>query len=302
MSNVVTQNFDAKFHRAPFRKFTMEGMEDIPRVHGRYLNVMSTDNEVEQDVLTSGLGAVPKVNGDLLRTPLSSFSTSDPVSYRQEQYRQQYVYTFDAARKDKTGTVTGVVRSMGESAAYTIEVVAADILNLNTSTTGGVDNKALAATDHALLDGTTYSNITVAGGPNFAMLQTIYNYFRKGIKNDNGRIVPIEIECIEVAPELLPAWRQLLSSNTQVGQDNPNVINPYGSMLTADRVQENVYLTGSFDTHVIGRGHHLNMFVFEAPRTRTWNEDDPEAIHHWIGMQFVVGWTDARRYLFVPGS
>ena len=300
--SVVTENFDAKFHRTPFRKFTMEGMEDIPRYHGRYLNVIPTSNEVEQDVLHSGLGAVPKVNGDLLTTPLSSFEVSKAVTYRQEHYRQQYVYTYDAARKDKTGTVTGVVRSMGEAAAYTMEVVAADILNLNTTTTGGIDNKALAATDHELIDGTTYSNYAVAGGPNFATLQTIYNYFRKGIKNDNGRIVPVEIECIEVAPELLPAWKQLLSSNTAVGQDNPNVINPYGSMLTADRVQENVYLTGSFDTHVIGRAHHLNMFVFEEPRTRTWNENDPEAIHHWIGMQFVTGWTDARRYLFIPGS
>jgi len=114
--------------------------------------------------------------------------------------------------------------------------------------------------------------------------------------------VPVEIEYIEVAPELVPAWRQLLGSNTQIGQDNPGVINPYGSMLTPDRVQENVYLTNSFDTHVVGRGHHLNMMVFEEPRTRTWNENDPEAIHHWIGMQFVVGWTDARRYLYVPGS
>lgn len=302
MSNVVTQNFDAKFHRVPFRTATMEGMEDIPRVHGRYLNVIPTNNEVEMDFLYSGLGAVPRVEGELQKTPLADFQTSDPVAYRQEHYRQQYAYTFDAARKDKTGIVTGVVRSMGEAAAYTMETVAADIFNLNTTTVGGVDGTTLAATDHTLLDGTTYSNIATAGGPNFATLQTIYNYFRKGIKNDNGRIVPVEIEYIEVAPELVPAWRQLLGSNTQIGQDNPNVINPYGSMLTPDRIQENVYLTNSFDTHVVGRGHHLNMFVFEAPRTRTWNEDDPEAIHHWIGMQFVVGWTDARRYLYIPGS
>lgn len=299
--SVVSENFDAKFHRVPFRTFTMEGMEDIPRVHDRYLNVISTTNDVEQDVLYSGLGAVPKVNGDLLKSPLASFSVSDPVTYRQEHYKQQYVYTFDAARKDKTGTVTDVVRSMGEAAAYTIETVAADIFN-DTTVTGGIDNQELFATDHTLIDGTTYSNIAIAGGPNFATLQTIYNYFRKGIKNDQNRITPVEIDSIEVAPELVPAWKQLLSSNTQVGQDNPNVINPYGQMLSADRVFENVYLTNSFDTHVIGRGHRLNMFVFEQPRTRTWNDDDPEAIHHWIGMQFVVGWTDARRVLFVPGS
>lgn len=299
--SVITENFDAKFHRVPFRTFSMEGMEDIPRVHERYLNVIPTDNDVEMDVLTSGLDAVPKVNGDLLKTPVFDFKTSDPVAYRQERYAQQYIYTRNAANKDKTGTVTSTVRSMGEAAAYTMEVVAADLFN-NTTQTGGVDNKALFATDHTLLDGSTYSNLAVAGGPNFATLQTIYNYFRKGIKNDNGRVVPIEIEAIEVAPELVPAWRQLLASNTQVGQDNPNVINPYGSMLTADRVNENVYLTSTFDTYVIGRGHHLNMFVYEQPRTRTWNENDPEAIHHAISMEFIVGWTDARRTLKIPGS
>lgn len=301
--SVITENFDAKFHRAPFRKFTMEGMEQIPRNHQDYLNVMSTNNDVELDVIHSGLGAVPEVNSDLEQTPTTTFKTSDPVGYRQVEYRQQYIYTRNAAMKDKTGTVTSVVRSMGEGAAYTIETVAADIFNLNTTTTGGWDGKALAATDHELLNSNdTYSNIAVAGGPNFATLQTIYNYFRKGIKNDQGFIVPVEVDAIEVAPELVPAWRQLLGDNTQPGQDNPSVSNPYRGMLTPDKVRENVYLTNSFDTHVLGMGHHLNMFVFEQPRTRTWNDDDPEAIHHWIGMQFVKGWTDARRYLYIPGA
>lgn len=305
MATIVSENFDAKFHRVPFRRASMEGMEDIPRVHGRYLNVESTDNIVEMDFLFNGLPAVPKVSSDLEKTPLGDFVTSNPVGYRQEEYRLQYVYTFKAARFDKTGIITDVVGSMGESAAYSIETVAASLLNnANVSgNTGGIDNLTLANSAHTLVDGTTtYSNILVAGGPNTASLQTLYNYYRKGIKNDNNRTVPVGIKAIEVAPELAPAWRQLLNSTTQPGQPNPNVPSAFRDLLTADAVGENVYLTNTFDTHILGDNHHLFMFVAENPRTRTWNDNDPEAIHHWIGFMLVVGWTDGRRYAYMPGQ
>jgi len=72
--------------------------------------------------------------------------------------------------------------------------------------------------------------------------------------------------------------------------------------MTPDKVIENVYLTGTEDTYVIGRDKKLNMYVREAPNTDTYNLDDPKAIAHRIQMRFSVGATDARRVLKIPGS
>lgn len=301
MATVVSTNFDAKFHRVPFRAATMEGMEAIQRVHGAFLNVIQTNNLTEMEYLYYGLPAVPKREGELKRLPRVGFGTSKPVGYTQEMYGMQYIYLQRAAKYDKTGIITDVLSSMGEGAAYSIEILAAALLNESTTRVGGIDTQPLASRNHRTSDGRRYSNITTAGGPNQATLATIYNYARNGVRNDMGRVVPLDVEVILVAPELVPAWRSLVGDNTIASQPNPAVTNPYRGLITPDKIQESVYLTGTYDTHVLFRGHRLNMFVAENPRTRTWNDEELEAIHHAIQFECIVGFTDARRYLYIPG-
>lgn len=316
----ISENFDAKLHRVPFRKFSMEGLQGIPRVHQRFLNVIPTNNKVEQDVLFAGLPAVPEVKGDLSKSPLVDFQIGDPVGYRQRNFRFIYKYTRKAAKYDATGRViTGATRTMGESMAYTIEVVAHALLNNATTTNVGWDNKPLGSDAHLLIGtSATYDNLGTAGSyPSPAMLQEIYNYFKR-VPNDQGWAIPVEIAAVITAPELGPAWRQLVSASTQVGagtgdstggagalgdtvNDNPAVPNAYG-IITPDKIVESPYLTDTGMSIVIGRDHMMNMFVGEAPRTRTWGEENPEALLHEITADFVVGATDARRVMVFAGS
>lgn len=314
---IINLSFDAKLHRVPFRKFTMEGLAGIPRVHQAFQNVIATSNIVEQDVLYAGLPAVPEVISDLEKTPLATPDIADPVGYRQRNFRLAYKYTRRAARYDKVGVVKGVVSSMGESMAFTIEKVAHEILNAATTKNVGWDKKPLGDDAHKLIGTSqTYDNKgTVGSYPSPAMLQEIYNYFRK-VPNDQGWAIPVRISKVICAPELGPAWRQQVSSPVQVGKgDGSNVggagvkgdqlqdtaPNPYGH-ITADMIVEDPYLSDTGATIVVGEGHQMNMFVGEAPRTRTWQENNPEAIIHEISADLTVGVTDSRRVLVFPGA
>jgi len=285
--------------------------------------VESSSNAEERHVLHGGLPAVPQVASDTVKTPQVSFSIADPVVYRHNEYRYQYLYTKVAADDDQYGKVRGVVGGMGEGAAYTMEQVAANILNLGQTTNiaAGWDGKALFATNHNLIGNTqTYSNVTAAGGPTYATLHVIHAYFRR-LLNDQGFWTPVEIESIQVAPELAPLWRQLLtnmtatdrlaytsgtgggtaySATTNNADGIANIARTLG--MSPEKIVENHYLTNIDDTIVIGRGKHLYMYMREAPNTDTYNIDDPKAIAHRIQMRFSVGFTDARRVLLIPGS
>lgn len=319
----LAQNFDAKLHRAVWRKISREGLESIPRVHHTYLDVASSNNALEQEVIYSGLPAVPRVASDTVQTPQVSFTISPQVVYRHGEFRYQYVYTKVAADDDQYGVVTDVVGTMGEGAGYRIEVEAAQVLNLGqTNAFLTWDGLPIFNAAHQLVGSPlTYSNITAAGGPTYGTLAVIQSYFKR-VLNDQGFWTPVEIESIQVAPELAPLWRQLLRSqaaystlmyNVGSGQGgqaaftptaNPNsgISNEASTMgLTPDKVVENVYLTTTEDTYVIGRGKKLRMYMREAPYTDTRNLDDPKAIAHRIQMRLSVGATDARRVLLVPG-
>lgn len=319
----IAQNFDAKLHRAVWSKISREGLEGIPRLHTSFLNVMPSSNALEMEVIYSGLPAVPKVASDTVETPQVSFEISPKVIYRHDEYRYQYVYTKVAADDDQYGVITDVVGTMGEGAAYRIENVAAGVFNdgEDSSAFATWDGKALFATDHELVGSSdTYSNKTAAGGPTYATLQVIYGYFKR-VLNDQGFWTPVDIESIQVAPELAPLWRQLLqsasaysvlsytsgtgggSAYSSASNDNSGIVNVYPTMgLTPDKIVENVYLTNTEDTIVVGSGKKLNMYMREAPNTDTYNRDDPKAIVHRMQMRFSVGATDARRVLLVPGS
>ena len=151
-------------------------------------------------------------------------------------------------------------------------------------------------------------------------MQVIYSYFKR-VLNDQGFWTPVEIESLQCSPELAPLWRQVLGSNSaystlayvageggqaqynMTANSNSGIMNVAQSIgLTPDKVIENVYLTGIDDTFVVGRGKKLNMYVREAPNTDTYNLNDPKAIAHRLQMRFVVGATDARRVLRLPGS
>lgn len=323
MASIISQTFDAKLHRAAWSKISREGFETIPKVHSSYANVSPSSNALETDIIYSGLGAVPKVASDTVKTPLVDFKISPKVVYRHNEYRYQYVYTKVAADDDQYGLITDVIGTMGEGAAYTMEVVAATLFNLGTDATEFAtwDGKAIFATDHELVGSTeTYSNITAAGTATYGQLQTIYSYFKR-ILNDQGFWTSVEIESIQCSPEVAPLWRQLLAASsayatlaytggvggaaayTATANTNDGIGNVYAGLgLTPDKVVENVYLTGTDDTYVVGRGKKLNMFVREAPNTDTYNIDDPRAMAHRIQMRFSVGATDARRVLRIPGS
>lgn len=321
--SVISQNFSAALHKSAWSKFTREGMEAIPQVHRTYLNIQASGKPFEQEVLYSGLPQVPKVGSDTVQTPLVDFKISPPVTYRHDEYRYQYVYTKVAADDDQYGAVTDVVGTMGEGAAYTIEQVAASVLNEgeNAAAFTTWDGKAIFAINHNLVGSDdTYSNITAAGGPTYATLQVIYSYFKR-VLNDQGFYTPVEVESIQVAPELAPLWRQLLSANaaysrlayttgkgggasyTATDNDSGDIPNVYASLgLSPDKVVENPYLSTLEDTIVIGRGHRINMFMREAPNSDTYDINDPKAIAHRIQMRLSVGATDARRVLLIPGS
>lgn len=302
--NIISTRFDARYHQKEFRAVTMEGMENATGLglHRTFMNVMGTDALQESEYLFGGLPNVPRHDSE--RKPLASVSypKGPPVYYVQEMYGYKYRYTKRAARYDRSGTITKVVSSMGEAAADTIEWVAVHPLNAALTLSGGWDQVPLASAAHETLDGRTFSNILPPAGANTAFLQAIYTFAKRGIVNDMGRVVQVPIGSIQVSPERVPSLQMLLEGSVLAGQDNPAIKNPYSDVLKPSQIIGNWRLMGTYDVHVLFKGHRLNMFVAMQPTTRTWNEDDPQAINHSIEFELIVGWTDGRRYAMMSGQ
>jgi hypothetical protein len=324
MGSPIAQNFGAELHKAAWTSFTREGMERIPRVHQTVFDIRTSSNAKEEEILRGGLPHVPRVASDTVRTPQVSFSLSDPVVYRHNEYRYQYLYTKVAADDDQYGQIKGVISDMGEGMAYTIELEAAAILNDGQvgDLARGHDGLPLFHAAHTLIDSaSTYSNIAASGGPTYAAVHVIHSYFRR-VMSDVGFWTPVEIESLQVSPEVAPLWRQMLgalsaystlvpnstgmggqAAYTATANANEGIANIARTLgLTPEKVVENHYLANLEDVIVIGRDKKLRGYMREVPNSDTYDIPDPKAMAHRIQSRFTFGFTDARRVLLVPGS
>src|SRR5262245_14161980 len=165
-----------------------DDLEMHPEEFSQIFNVMSSDKAIEEDQLVAGLAAVPK------KPEGSAIRFDDPIQggslrYVHESYGLGFQVTIEMWEDDQYGIMKKVSQDFAGSIRQTIEVTAANVLNLSFTVSTGtisIDGVTLCNTAHPLLGGGSQSNrASTDGALSVTVLQELLLLFEKS-KNERG--------------------------------------------------------------------------------------------------------------------
>lgn len=292
---------NALYHRAPLRAISEVGMGlGQYDIYADWINTLSVDDEYSMEALDTNLPAVPQVLDDRVRTPQADFDTSPPYVVHQLEWRLGYSYTRRAERYDRYGRIAQKAQALGKSVTHTLNVLAHYPLNSAEDTTvlWGWNGEPLASNAHTLIGGATYDNYLPAAAPGQALFADAVDYF-ENMPDEQGFKMRGGVRAIVTGTEYAYEWAQFFGSNTEIGQSNPNVVNPYPQRPV---VIASPYLENSTRQIFLGENHRINLEIGQQPTFDTVDIPDPKAIMHRVEMDANVGVLDQREILVVAGS
>jgi len=304
---VALQGLTATLVRRGLGEIVKNGFEDIVTVHTEFLNVDNGDGQYIERGFYSELGPAQRIGdpgsqGLRDELPRAVGQISPVIRKYYSRHGLAHEFVNEEADDDMYGVIRAIGTSLGKSMRYAMEVSAHDILNNGEDSAypQGWQDKALFATDHGLLNSTeTVSNLLSPTGPSWAGLANIYGYGDSFV-DDQGMPTPIRPTKIVTGPRNAYLWQQVMGSNTQLGQSNPNVINPYGSI----QVIASQYLSNPNDTYVVYEGweNHGYMTVRRGMTFQTWDLVDPNRTVSGVDARWVVYATNNIRIAKLPGA
>ncbi len=305
---MATQALSATLVRRGLGEIVKNGFEDITSFHTEFLNVEGGDGQYIERAFHSELGAAQRVGdpgsqGLRDEIPKATFEMSPVVRKYYSRYALGYEFVDDEADDDLYGIIRSVGQSLGKSMRYAMEVSAHDLLNNGEDGTNypqGWEDTALYKTGHGLLNSVeTVDNLLAATGPSFAALANIFAYGDEFI-DDQGMPTPIRPVLMVTGTRNVYLWTQILQSNTQYGQGNSNIINPFDQI----RVIGSQYLDNGNDTYVFYEGYDRHMYMtVRKPMTMTaWDDYDPRRTISAVEARWVVYTTNNLRTAKVPGA
>lgn len=305
---MATQTLSATLVRRGLGQIVQNGFEDIVTLHTEFLNVDTGDGQYIERAFHSELGPAQRIGatgsqGLRDELPRGTLEVSPVVRKYYSRYGLAFDFVVDEADDDLYGVIRRGGGSLGKSLRYAMEVSAHDLLNNGEDGTNypqGWEATALFKTGQGLLNSTTtVDNLLTASGPSFAALANIYAY-GDAFVDDQGMPTPIMPVLILTGMRNSYLWQQILKSPTQIGQNNPSVINPYKPIT----VLGSQYLSNPFDTYVFYAGYrnHMHMTMRRAATFRTWDEHDPERVVAGVDARYVVYTTNNLRVVKIPGA
>jgi phage major head subunit gpT-like protein len=195
-----------------YRMVFFQWIREHPWEYTEVFNVMDSERAYEEDIIFSGLGAVPeKAEG-------ASVLYDDPIQgaavrYTHRVYSLGFRVTREMYDDDLYGVVKKVVTALARSAKHTMETIAWDILNDAFSNTRvGEDGIELCSTAHTMLNGGTQSNrpstdidLSVTG-----LEQAIDNFERQ--TDHRGLPMAVTARWVVIPPERKWKAREILNS------------------------------------------------------------------------------------------
>lgn len=305
---MATQALSATLVRRGLGEIVKNGFEDITSFHTEFLTVENGDGQYIEKAFHSELGPAQRVGdpgsqGLRDEAPRATFEMSPVVRKYYSRYALAYEFVQDEADDDLYGVIRTVGGSLGKSMRYAMEVSGHDLLNNGEDGTNypqGWEDAALFQNSHGLLNSTeTVDNLLAATGPSFAGLANIHSYGDNFI-DDQGMPTPIRPTLILTGTRNRYLWNQVLESGTQIGQPNPDVINPYEQV----RVLGTQYLSNPNDSYIFyeGADRHMFMTMRQAMRNDTWDEMDPRRTNTMVDARWVVYTTNNIRVAKIPGA
>ena len=295
---------DAILHRGPARLLGLAaGTQEQYDLYSQLANVESVSNEYSMNFHETDLPPVSQVFGDLTPTPEADFKVSDPYIVHQLNFRLAYGYTRRAERYDNYALIGSKAAGLSKSSIHTMNVVASmPSIYAEAGQTWGWAAETLGNNAHAMIGSSaTYDNLFPAAAPGAALYRDIINY-ASSIPSEESFKMRVEIESIEVgSTNYEDEWYKFFESRTEIGQDNPEVINP---MLRRGRpnIIFNPYMGSTTRQIVRLRGHRINLEVGMQPTMESWGIEDPAGIKHRVEFDCNIGVSDMRLIIVIAAA
>ena len=136
------------------------------------------------------------------------------------------------------GLMNDVGEMIGESHGQVVDAYANLPLDRAWATTyqTSYDGKAICATDHPLLDGTTYSNLATAATPGYDTLISMLNTYEWSRKNDAGLIAKDKAKFLVVSKDKYTDWRKIVKNSVEpdTTDRNDTFVKDYGIEIIVD--------------------------------------------------------------------
>lgn len=272
-----------------------------PEEYRRYVNVLDSRRAYEEDQAISGLGPLAQ-KGELETTILDEPIKLGGVRYIHKTYALGYAISKEMQDDDQYGAMLELAGQLGRSSRFTAELYGHDVYNnaFSTAKYVGRDGKALCATDHPIQGlGTTFANRpAVDVDLSEAALEAAIQAFENQV-DDRGMPIDMQPVTLLISPDNEMLARRILMSAGFPGTNN-NDINPIQGRLN---IVVSHYLVDKNAWFVLAPASDISVRMYwrEMPDTKTWDDDDADAVFHKIRQRHSVGFSDPRGVYGTPG-
>jgi phage major head subunit gpT-like protein len=273
-----------------------------PEEYRRYVNVMDSKRAYEEDQAISGLGPLAK-KGELETTILDEPLKLGGVRYIHATYALGFAISKEMMDDDQYGAMRDLAGQLGKSSRFTSELYGHDVYNnaFSTAKYVGRDGKALLATDHPIQGlGTTFGNRpTVDVDLSEAALEVAIQAFEDQV-DDRGMPIDMQATTLLISPDNEMLARRILMSAGFPGT-NFNDVNPIQGRLN---IVVSHYLVDKDAWFVTAPASDISIRMYwrEMPDTKTWDDDDADAVFHKIRQRHSTGFSDPRGVYGSPGA
>lgn len=272
-----------------------------PEEYRRYVNVMDSSRAYEENTAISGLGPLAQ-KGELETTILDEPIKLGGVRFIHKTYALGFAISKEMMDDDQYGAMRDLAGQLGKSSRFTAELYGHDVYNnaFSTAKYVGRDGKALLAVDHPIPGlGTTFSNRpAVDVDLSEAALEAAIQSFENQV-DDRGMPIDMQATTLLISPDNEMLARRFLQSAGFPGA-NMNDINPIQGRLN---IVVSHYLVDKQAWFVLAPASDLSVRMYwrEMPDTKTWDDEDADAVFHKIRQRHSTGFSDARGTYGSPG-
>lgn len=275
---------------------TFNKYREKPEIYRQISNVQSSNKAFEEDYAWSGFGPLAP-QGELETTIMDEPFKLGGVRYWHKKYGLGFEISEELRDDDQYGIIMTLAADLGKSSRHTAELFGHDVYNNAFSGTKyvGRDAKNLCVTDHPIVGtgGTAANRPASDVDLSEAALEAAWLNFQTQV-DDRGMPIDIFPQVLLVHPTFyLLARRILESSSLNTIGSNPGEINPMQGWV---RVIQSPYLTDADAWFLLGSPSEIDVRFWwrKLPDTRTWDDDDSEAVIHKISQRHSVGFGDWR--------
>lgn len=265
-----------------------------PEEYRRYVNVENSSRAYEESMAIGGLGPLAK-KGELETTILDEPIKLGGVRWIHDTFALGFAISKEMMDDDQYGAMRDLAGQLGKSSRFTSELYGHDVYNngFTAAKYVGRDGKSLFALDHPIVGtGGVAANrpavdVDLSEAAIEAGLQTFGNQV-----DDRGMPIDINPVNLVISPENEFVAARLLQSAGFPGSAN-NDINPIQGRLST---VVSHYFVDKDAWFILAPPNELGVKFFwrEMPDTKTWDDDDADAVFHKIRQRHSVGFDDWR--------